>query len=256
MNRKKENVVAIIQARNGSTRLNNKTMKSIAPGVSLIDMVVKKARETSLVGLVVVATTENPEDDCIVQWCNENKIEVFRGNEKNVLERYYQCSVKYNAEIIVRITADDPFKDPQVNNQAIKLLIEKKYDYVSNTITPSYPEGLDIEVFTYTALKCAYENATLESEREHVTPYIWKNKDLFKILNFEYSKDISHLRWTIDYEEDLEFVRCVCRKLDIDNSFLMKDVLRVLKENPEITKKRKKVIRNEGYIKSINEDRK
>jgi len=135
-------------------------------------------------------------------------------------------------------------------------LIEKNYDYVSNTLTPSFPEGLDIEVFTYTTLKRAYENATLESEREHVTPYIWKNKDIFKIFNFEYRENISHLRWTIDYEEDLEFVRDVCRKIDMDNSFLMKDVLRVLKENPEITKKQKKVIRNEGYIKSINEGKK
>jgi spore coat polysaccharide biosynthesis protein SpsF (cytidylyltransferase family) len=256
MVRKKENIVAIIQARNGSTRLNNKIMKNIAPGVKLIDMVVKRAREASYVDLVVVATTKNSEDDCLVQWCNDNHIEVFRGNEKNVLRRYYGCSTKYNADIIVRITADDPFKDPSVNNEVIKLLIEKRYDYVSNTIIPSFPEGLDVEVFTYTALKYAFENATLDSEKEHVTAYIWKNKDIFKIFNFKNSKDLSHLRWTIDYEEDLEFVRCVCKKLDIGNLFLMKDVLRVLKENPEIMKKQKKVIRNEGYIKSINEDKK
>lgn len=256
MIRKKENVVAIIQARNGSNRLKGKIMKDLVHGVSLISMVVKRARETSLVRLVVVATTKNPEDDRLVQWCYENKIEVFRGSEENVLDRYYKCAIKHNAEIIVRITADDPFKDPKVNDRAIKLLIDNNYDYVSNTISPSYPEGLDIEVFTFAALKSAYENSTLESEKEHVTPYIWKNKDLFKIFNFENSKDHSHLRWTIDYEEDLEFVRHVCGKLDIGNSFLMRDILRVLKENPEITKNQKKVIRNEGYIKSINEDKK
>jgi spore coat polysaccharide biosynthesis protein SpsF (cytidylyltransferase family) len=255
MIRKKENIVAIIQARNGSNRLKGKIMKDLAHGVPLIGMVVKRARETSLVGLVVVATTENPEDDRLVQWCNENKIEVFRGSEENVLDRYYKCAIKHNAEIIVRITADDPFKDPKVNDRAIKLLIDNNYDYVSNTISPSYPEGLDIEVFTFAALKNAYENAVLESEKEHVTPYIWKNKDKFKIFNFAHSENISHLRWTIDYEEDLEFVRHICRKLDNSNSFLMKDVMKVLKENPEITKKQKNVIRNEGYMKSVNEDK-
>ncbi len=251
----KKNIVAIIQARNGSNRLKNKIMKDVAHGISLIDMVVKRARETSLIGLVVVATTTNSEDDCLVQWCNDNDIKVFRGSERNVLDRYYKCAVKCNAEIIVRITADDPFKDPQVNDRAIKLLIDKNYDYVSNTITPSYPEGLDVEVFTFAALKNAYENATLESEKEHVTPYIWKNKDKFEIFNFVYSENISHLRWTIDYEEDLEFVRHICRKLDNNDSFLMKDVMKVLKENPEITKKQKKVIRNEGYMKSVNKDK-
>jgi len=254
MIRKKENVVAIIQARNGSNRLKGKIMKDLAHGVPLISMVVKRARETSLVGLVIVATTENPEDDCLAQWCYENKIEVFRGSGENVLDRYYKCAIKCDAEIIVRITADDPFKDPKVNDRAIKLLIDNNYDYVSNTISPSYPEGLDIEVFTFAALKNAYENATLESEKEHVTPYIWKNKDHFKIFNFIHSENISHLRWTIDYKEDLDFIRSVCKKLDINNSFSMRDVMIVLRENPEIAKKQKNVIRNEGYIKSINED--
>ena len=252
----KKNIVAIIQARNGSTRLKNKIMKEVVHGKSLIDIVVKRAIKTSLVDFIVVATTTNSEDDCLAQWCNDNDIKVFRGSEINVLDRYYKCAVKYNADTIVRITADDPFKDPQVNDYAIKLLIDNKYDYVSNTINPSYPEGLDVEVFTFVALKSAYENAALESEKEHVTPYIWKNKDKFKMFNFSYSENISHLRWTIDYEEDLEFVRHICRKLDDHDSFLMKDVMKVLKENPEITKKQKNIIRNEGYIKSINEDKK
>ena len=255
MEQSKKNIVAIIQARNGSTRLKNKIMKDVANGKSLIDMVVKRAIKTSLVDFIVVATTVNSEDDCLVQWCNDNDIKVFRGSERNVLDRYYKCAVKYNADTVVRITADDPFKDPQVNDHAIKLLIDNKYDYVSNTINPSYPEGLDIEVFTFSALKSAYKNAILESEKEHVTPYIWKNKDKFKIFNFSHSENISHLRWTIDYEEDLEFVRHVCGKLDNSDSFLMKDVMKVLKENPEITKKQKNVIRNEGYMKSVNEDK-
>ena len=173
----KKNIVAIIQARNGSTRLKNKIMKEVVHGKSLIDIVVKRAIKTSLVDFIVVATTTNSEDDCLAQWCNDKDIKVFRGSETNVLDRYYKCAVKYNADTIVRITADDPFKDPQVNDYAIKLLIDNKYDYVSNTINPSYPEGLDVEVFTFVALKSAYENATLESEKEHVTPYIWKNKD-------------------------------------------------------------------------------
>jgi len=251
----KKNIVAIIQARNGSTRLKNKIMKEVVHGKPLIDMVVKRARKTSLVDLIIVATTTNAEDDLLVKWCNANDTKVFRGSERNVLDRYYECSVKYNADVIVRITADDPFKDPQVNNHAIKLLIDNEYDYVSNTIKPSYPEGLDIEVFTFAALRSAYENATLDSEKEHLTPYIWKNKDKFKIFNFAYSENISHLRWTIDYEEDLEFVRHIFRKLDNNEAFLMKDVMRVLKENPEIIKKQKNIIRNEGYMKSVNKDK-
>jgi spore coat polysaccharide biosynthesis protein SpsF (cytidylyltransferase family) len=256
MIKKKEHVVAIIQARNGSSRLKNKIMKKIAPGLILIDLVVQRAKQVSYVDLVVVATSTNSEDDCLQLWCNDNNIEVFRGSEKNVLKRYYDCSVKYNASVIVRITADDPFKDPLVNNQAIKLLIENKYDYVSNTLLPSYPEGLDIEVFTFFSLRRAFEEATLESEKEHVTPYIWKNKEKFKIYNFVYSKNLSHLRWTIDYKEDLNFARLIFSKLHNTHSFLMKDIIKVLNENPEIIKKQNKVTRNEGYNNSVHKEKK
>ena len=248
------NIVAIIQARCNSTRLKNKILMDI-DGKSLIERVVERSMQSEMINRTVIATTTSAKDEPLIEWCQKRNVEYFRGSEKNVLERYYKCAKLYEADVIVRITADDPFKDPKINDYAINLLIENNYDYVSNTIRPTFPEGLDIEVFTYKALSTAYKNSSLDSEREHVTPYIWKNKDKFSLFNFEYLENLSHLRWTIDYTQDLEFVRAIYKKIKYKKSVLiMQDILDVLKSYPELSKIQTKVIRNEGYEKSIKED--
>jgi spore coat polysaccharide biosynthesis protein SpsF len=242
-------IVAIIQARMGSTRLPGKVLLDLE-GSPLIQRVIDKVL-CSNVDEVVVATTISASDDKLVEWCKYNSISFFRGSENNVLKRYYECAKSYDADVVVRVTSDDPFKDPLVINKAIDMMIENQYDYVSNTIHPTFPEGVDIEVFTFNALKKCFNNAVLHSEKEHVTPYIWKNDNIFSLYNFTYEENLSSLRWTIDYKEDLEFSRAVYKYLKHKKCFLMEDVLSILKQYPELYDLQKAVVRNEGYIGSI-----
>ena len=244
------NIVAIIQARTGSTRFENKVMKKLYTK-TLIEHIVERIDSVELIKKIVVATTINEEDDKLEALLISKNISVFRGSENNVLERFYLAGKEYHADIIVRVTSDDPFKDPQVITQALTLLIDSKFDYVSNTIIPTYPEGIDIEVFTFDALKKAFINAKLKSEQEHVTPYIWKNNcKNFSIHNFSHTKDISSLRWTIDYESDFEFANKIYNELYEENKlFSMDDILKVSNMKNIINKTI--VQRNEGYQKSI-----
>lgn len=250
----RDKTIAIIQARCNSTRLKNKVLADV-DGRPMIQRIIHRVRKCQLVSEVVVATSENLIDKKLVDWCNENEVNVFCGSEKNVLERFYQAAKKFEASVIVRVTADDPFKDPSIIDYAINLLLENRFDYVSNTIKPTFPEGIDIEVFKYSALERAFEEAELHSEKEHVTPYIWKNKDKFSLHNFEYAENLSNLRWTVDYVEDLEFARIVYKLLrHKDGVFLMEDVLELLKQYPELKCIQKDVVRNEGYLKSVEGD--
>ena len=249
------NIVAIIQARCNSSRLTGKVLADI-DGKPLVERVVNRIKQVELIDKVVVATSISASDNPLEEWCKSEKVDFFRGSESNVLERFYECAKAFDANIVVRITADDPFKDPVVISQAVNLLINNNnYDYVSNTLKPTYPEGIDVEVFRFEALEVAFKNATLSSECEHVTPYIWKDSIKFSLFNFEYTKNLSYLRWTIDYPEDLEFTRAVYIKMrDKAGVFLMKDILSLLKKYPALTKIQRNIIRNEGYLTSIKED--
>ncbi len=244
-------IVAIIQARMRSARLHGKVLLDLG-GKPLIQRVVDRV-SCSKVDEVVVATTKNIEDNALVKWCKKNLVHSFCGSEDNVLERYYECAKFYHADIIVRITADDPFKDPFVINESIDILINEQYDYVSNTILPTFPEGVDVEVFTFNALEKCFNEAILSSEKEHVTPYIWKNNNDFSLYNLTHTQDISSLRWTVDYKEDLDFSRAVYTHLQHKKCFSMKDVLSVLEQYPNLYDLQREVVRNEGYIKSIKD---
>ncbi len=248
------NKVAIIQARMGSTRLRGKVLKELC-GKKVLEHIVLRVKKSKFIDKVVVATTINKEDDDIYKFCQEKNVDCFRGSENNVLERYYKCAKNYNADVIIRITADDPLKDPEVIDRGIQILVENDYDYVSNTIKPTYPEGIDTEIFTFLALEKSYMEASLMSEKEHVTPYIWKNSSKFKLYNFEFERDLSHLRWTMDTYDDFEFIKEVYEELYYKNNmFLMKDVLNLIAKNPEIMQINSGHIRNEGYLKSVKSE--
>ena len=200
-------IVAIIQARMGSTRRPGKVLEKIH-GKVLIDYLLTRLRAVKEFDDIIIATTSNKADDILYQWASENDTKCFRGSEENVLSRFYHCAKENNAQIVVRITADDPLKDPNVISHAINLLLEQKeLDYVSNTIKPTYPEGIDVEVFTFEALKRSFKSAEKKSDLEHVTPYIWNNPQKFKVHNFEASSDTSDIRLTVDYKEDIEVMR-------------------------------------------------
>jgi spore coat polysaccharide biosynthesis protein SpsF len=245
--------VAIIQARMASTRLPGKIMADLA-GQPLLERVVHRARQARSLDLVTVATTDRPADDAVARFCKEANISCFRGNENDVLDRYYQAAKCFEADIVVRLTADCPLLDPIVVDKVVSAFRLGDYDYTSNTIKPTYPDGLDTEVFRREALERAWHEANLTSEREHVTSYIWKHPDLFRLSNVEHSEDLSALRWTVDEPQDLEFVRRIYAHLDLKSHFGMKEVLALVREHPELTKINTEFERNEGYQKSLRED--
>ena len=246
---------AIIQARMNSTRLPRKTMK-IFCGLPLLHHVVYRTCQSSKIDNCIVATTTNEIDDEIVNYCSNNHIKFFRGSENDVLDRYYHCAKKYNSEIIVRVTADDPFVDYKlIDYSTDKLISNQTLDYVSNTIRPTYPFGLDIESFKFSALEKAFFDSTLESDREHVTPYIWRNDKIFNLYNFINNIDYSHLRWTIDEQEDLDFATEVFNQLyNNKKDFLMDDIIKLTNEQKWINDLLSDNKRNEAYNEQIEKE--
>ena len=175
-------VVAIIQARCGSTRFPNKVFADIC-GKPLIWHVINRLKFAYTIDEIVLATTTNSLDDKLYEWAILNHITVFRGSENDVLNRYYNSAITCKADIIIRITADDPFKEPLIIDRAVRVLQEEKADFVCNNYPPTFPEGLDVEVFTRKALEVAESKSVSSFEREHVTQYFYRNPSDFKIIN-------------------------------------------------------------------------
>jgi spore coat polysaccharide biosynthesis protein SpsF len=248
-------IVAIIQARMGSTRLPGKVMMDIVKK-PMLWRVINRVKHAKRLNDIVIATTALNEDKQILELASEMRVKGYAGSEDDVLDRYYQAAIIYNADIIVRITADCPLIDPNVIDRAIEFYLNHDFDYVSTGIKPTYPDGLDTEVFSFITLERAWKEATLASEREHVTPYIRKNPQIFNIKNLENDKDLSYMRWTVDEERDLEFVREVYKRLYKEGDiFYMEDILNLLKTHSGLMDINKGIVRDEGYLKSIKEDR-
>jgi spore coat polysaccharide biosynthesis protein SpsF len=225
-------VTAIIQARTGSTRLPNKIFSDIV-GKPLIWHIVNRIRACKKVENIIIATTTNPLDDVIDKWGFKQNIRIFRGSETNVLDRFYQAAITFKSEGIVRITADDPFKDPQLIDSLVSFFEDNALDFAYNNFPPTFPEGLDTEVFSFTALEKAKSIAIDPFELEHVTQHFYRNPDIFKQANFPYRRDLSELRWTIDTEPDLIMAREIYKELYKEGDvFLMKDILNLLKRKP------------------------
>jgi spore coat polysaccharide biosynthesis protein SpsF len=251
----KDRVIAIIQARINSTRLPGKVFLPLA-GKSAIEHVIMRVKKSEKVSEVVVATSVNKCDSKIVEFCGGMGIRVFRGSEEDVLDRFYRASGPLKTGHVVRVTADCPAIDPKVIDNIIVKHLEKGVDYTSNTIEPTYPDGEDVEVFKVDALEEAWKNAKLSSEREHVTPYITKNPQIFKLLNVTYKTDLSKKRWTLDEERDYMFLGKIFDNLyPLDPFFGIEDVLRFLEENPGVEEINSGIKRNEWYQKSLKNDR-
>ena len=187
--------IAIVQARTSSTRLN-KVMKKIN-GTPMIGLLLKRIKHSEYIDEIVVASTTNKEDDQLIKYVNKEGFLSFRGSENNVLDRYYQAASLHNADHIVRLTADCPLLDYRLIDEILKEFNILEADYLSNTIKPMFPDGLDIEVFTIQSLKKAWKHATSSFDLEHVTPYIKNDKSL-NVRNYCNAVDLSKLRWTVD----------------------------------------------------------
>jgi spore coat polysaccharide biosynthesis protein SpsF (cytidylyltransferase family) len=245
-------VVAIIQARMASSRLPGKVLADIA-GKPMALHVVERTGRAKHVDLVVLATTEQASDDRLAKLCARENIACFRGKEDDVLDRYYQAAKQYQAATIIRVTADCPVIDPDVIDTVVQAFQREGADYVSNVLPPTYPDGLDTEVFSFSTLERTWHEAKWLSEREHVTPYM-RNPDRFQVKNVTHSEDLSHLRWTVDEPEDLEFMRSIFTVLE-GKPFTMADVLEALQQHPDLQYINTDIVRNAGYHKSLRADK-
>lgn len=228
------NVGAVIQARMGSTRLPGKAMLEIG-GPSMLARVVDRVRRAQTIDRVIVATTTTPHDDALAMHAQSLGVEVFRGNEDDVLDRYYQAATLHALDIVVRITSDCPLLDPGLADSVVRLLLEPgaRVDYAANTITRTYPRGLDVEAVPFSTLERVWRQASSAHERAHVFPYVYEHPGQFSIAGITDRIDRSAMRWTVDTTEDLTFVRGVCRVLGT-REFTWTDVLEVLDAHPEL----------------------
>ena len=232
-------VVAIIQARMGSTRLPGKVLRLLA-GKTVLAQVIRRARAITGVDQVVVATSTRSDDDRVEQEATLNGAEVYRGSESDVLDRYHSAAVKVKAEVVIRITSDCPLLDSIVVGAMLKRFLaanasDEAIDYMSNGLRRTFPRGLDAEIFTREALNRAHQGARQPYEREHVTPYIYQHPESFHIHSFESDKDLSHLRWTLDTEQDLQMLTRVFQGLQSSTDTPSTvEVLEFLRLNPEV----------------------
>jgi len=250
------NVVAIAQARMSSRRLPGKVMREVM-GKPLLWYFVERLKGSQLIDKIVIATTGKAKDEPILKLAEELDVSSFAGSEDDVLDRYYQAAKMYNAAPIVRVTADCPLIDPELVDRIIGYYLENedKIDYARNGL--SYPDGIvETEVFSFTALEKTWREARLTSEREHVTPYIWNNAEIFRIATLENEEDLSDMRITVDDEKDFQVVTEIFKNLYSKGEvFHLKDILGFLKKNPELLELNKSTVRNEGYQKSLSQDR-
>jgi len=243
----------IIQARMCSTRLKGKVLREISPDETLLSFLIKQIKNCKSLKNIVVATTNLKEDDVIVDFLKSNNIQIFRGNPENVLDRFYHCALEFNFSTIVRLTADNPLIDPCVIDLIVENFLSSKCDYLSNTHPRTFPQGNDTEIFSFKSLKETWLNATKFSEKEHVTPYIYNNPNLFKIENLSHTVDYSDLRWTVDHLNDLEFVQQIINKIK-HRPILFHDIVSLLDKDPKLFLYNKNHIVDEGYKKSKSHD--
>lgn len=237
MTTKQSKCVAIIQARLSSTRLPGKVLAPVA-GLAIIGHVLDRLALCQNIDETVVATTINPTDDRLVNYLDEQypHIAHFRGDEADVLDRYQKAARVFGANTIVRVTSDSPLIDPAVVDAVISVQATGEYDYASNSLVPSLPDGLDVECFTMTALTRAWEVATLSEEREHVTPHMRTHPAHFRLANLFWTRNHSALCLAVDTPADLDFVQALAEHLDLrnPNNYGFKRVLQALAAHPEI----------------------
>ena len=247
-------VAVILQARMSSSRLPGKVLRPIL-GKPMLQRHLERVSRIRHRHRLIVATSSRKDDEAIAGLCLTLGVECYRGSLDDVLDRYYQAARRYNPEIIVRLTGDCPLADPEVIDRGLEFFLNHDFDYVSNSIDRTYPIGLDVEIFRFTCLEQAAEEAVLPSEREHVTPFIHKQTDRFKIGQFTDKVDRSQHRWTVDEPEDFEFVKAVYENLYPENpAFGTSDIFALLDRKPELTGINYHIVHGEGYQKSLEHD--
>jgi glutamate-1-semialdehyde 2,1-aminomutase len=237
-------IVSIVQARMGSTRFPNKVMRQIC-GTPMIGLLLDRLSKARCVDQIILATSTDPRNETMVHYVQNLGFQVFQGSEDDVLDRYYRAADMVQADVVVRITGDCPLIDPELVDAVISEFQKKGVDYATNTMPPTYPDGLDIEVFGFKVLEIAWKTAHELRQREHVTPFIRESKEFTKI-NFPNDIDLSGERWTVDEPEDFEVIQKIFEYFHPRRDFTWRDVLSLRNEHPEWFMVNRHLIRNEG----------
>jgi glutamate-1-semialdehyde 2,1-aminomutase len=236
--------IAILQARMGSTRFPAKVMQIIC-GTPMIGLMLKRLANARLVDQIVLATSKAPENEPLAMYVRELGYSVFLGSENDVLDRYYQAAKEMKADLVVRVTGDCPLIDSSLVDEVIAKFLDSDVDYASNNTPPTFPDGLDCEVFTFKALETAWSQTIAPRDREHVTPFI-REYGRFSQVNITYKTDYSAERWTVDEPEDFEVVQKVFEHFRPSCEFSWLDVLSLSKKHPEWFMANRHIVRDEG----------
>ena len=247
-------ILAIIQARISSSRFPGKVLKPIL-GFPMLARQIERIRRAKLIDHLIVATTDDMSDNSIENLCIEIKVECFRGKMDDVLDRFYQAANFTKPKHIIRLTGDCPLVDPELIDEMIQFHLNGDYDYTSNTVEPTYPDGIDVEIFRLMCLEQAWREAKLPSQREHVTPFINQQPERFKTGSYKQNINLSHLRWTVDELLDFEVVSKIYEFLYPQHpEFTTQDILAILDEKPELKTLNTCYQRNEGFKDSLLAD--
>lgn len=245
-------VVAVVQARMTSSRLPGKALIPLR-GRPVLGLILARLARARRIDSVIVATSSEPSDDILARWCEDQGVACFRGDLADVLGRFRGAAARAGATHAVRITADCPLVDPEIVDRVIEAALHGGYSYCG--LSGGFPDGLDCEVMTAAALKLADENAQLRSEREHVTPYLKRPDVVLRRGEVRPFDGLDHLRWTLDRLEDLRFLEAVLERLARDPvDVRTADVLDLLEQNPDLLHLNAGIVRNEGYLRSREQD--
>jgi spore coat polysaccharide biosynthesis protein SpsF len=248
---------AIVQARMNSTRLPGKVLLNIN-GRPMLSYLIERVASARCVDQIVVATSTESHDDMISAFCERERILCYQGSLDDVLDRYYQAARELGCDVVVRLTADCPLIDPIVIDTVVGVFKSGQFDFVANTVPPvgTYPDGMDVEVFSFEALERAWKEASKPSDREHVTFYFWKNPELFSTTRHDLDVDLGEYRLTVDYPEDLEVIRSLFRDLyPQDPLFTMKEIIAYLRAHPEIMARNAHIAPNQGWQSAFEKDK-
>ena len=245
---------AVLQVRTGSSRLPGKALRLLA-GAPMLERQIERVRRARRLDELIIATSTRGDDDPIAALCARVGVRCHRGSLEDVLDRVHAAAALAAPSHVVRLTGDCPLADPQLIDRVVAFCIEGGYDYASNTVEPTFPDGLDVEAMRFEALATAWREARLGSEREHVTPFLYKNAQRFRTGSFKAARDLSHLRWTVDEPDDLALAERIYGELYAQNpAFSTHDVLALLERIPELKTLNTRHERNAGYRQSLARD--
>ena len=238
----------ILQARLGSKRLPGKVLKKIN-GKTILEYIIKRLKKSKLSKNIIVATTKRKEDQKIIKVAKKTNCYTFRGSTNNVLNRYYKAALYYKVKNIVRVCSDSPLIDPKIINKVYFFYLKNNYDYVSNKIFPSYPNGMGVEILNFQSLKKANKLTKNSYDKEHVTAYIYKSPKKFKIKNVGLKKKLLNYRIVLDYIEDFKLISNIQKHFNKQRKdFTLKDIIKYINRNPILKKKNSQNLTKYGYL--------